>query len=96
MVDFKKFSAILSCLDEYMLLKGKKEINDMEANMELERVGLLNDSQPNPGSPLRNLLTSLRDSNLLPQNIRQAYGAWKIKLSGTIAKIPTIDQFQYC
>ena len=34
MVDFKNFSAILSCLDDYMVDKGKKEINDMEANME--------------------------------------------------------------
>lgn len=31
MVDFKNFSAILSCLDDYMVLKGKKEINDIEA-----------------------------------------------------------------
>ena len=58
MVDFKKLSAILSCLDDYMVLKGKKEIDDMEANMELERAGLLTDSQPNPGSPLRNLFGS--------------------------------------
>ena len=33
MVDFKNFSAILSCLDDYMVNKGKKEIDDMEANM---------------------------------------------------------------
>ena len=96
MVDFKKFSAILSCLDDYMVLKGKKEIGDMEANMELERAGLLNDSQPNPGSPLRDLLMKLRDANLLPQNIKQAYGAWTIKLSSTMAKFPLINQFQYC
>lgn len=96
MVDFKNFSAILSCLDDYMVLKGKKEINDMEANRELERAGLLNDSQPNPGSPLRDLLVKMRDSNILPQNIRQVYGAWTIKLSKTIAKSPMINQFQYC
>ncbi len=96
MVDFKKFSAIQTCLDEYMSLIGKNEINDMEANRELARVGLLNDSQPNPGKPLRNLLAGLRDSNLLPQNIRQIYGTWVIKLSTTIAKLPLINQFQYC
>lgn len=96
MVDFKKFSAILSCLDDYMVLKGKKEINDMEANMELDRVGLLKDSQPSPGSPLRDLLIKLRDANLLPQNIKQVCGVWTIKLSSTMAKIPLINQFQYC
>ena len=96
MVDFKKFSVILSCLDEYMVSKGKKEIDDMEANMELDRAGLLKDSQPNPGSPLRDLLTSMRDANVLPQNIRQAYGMWTIKLSKTMAKFPLINQFQYC
>lgn len=96
MVDFKNFSAILSCLDDYMVHKGKKEIGDMEANMELDRAGLLKDSQPNPGSPLRDLLTSMRDANVLPQNIRQAYGMWTIKLSKTMAKFPLINQFQYC
>lgn len=96
MVDFKNLSAILSCLDDYMVLKGKKEINDMEANRELARVGLLKDSQPNPGSPLRDLLIKMRDSNILPQNIRQVYGTWTIKLSKTIAKLPLVNQFQYC
>lgn len=96
MVDFKNFSAILSCLDNYMVLKGKKEIDDMEANRELARVGLLKDSQPNPGSPLRDLLVKMRDSNVLPQNIRQRYGAWIIKSSKSIAKSPLIDQSQYC
>ena len=96
MVDFKKLSAILSCLDYYMVLKGKKEIDDMEANMELERAGLLTDSQPNPGSPVRNLLVKMRDANLLPQNVKQAYGSWTIRLSKTMAKFPLVDQFQYC
>ncbi len=96
MVDFKNLSAILSCLDDYMVLKGKKEINDMEANRELARAGLLKDSQPNPGSPLRDLLIKMRDSNILPQNIRQVYGTWTIKLSKTIAKLPLVNQFQYC
>lgn len=96
MVDFNNFSAILSCLDDYMVNKGKKEIDDMEANMELARAGLLKDSQPSPGSPLRDLLMKMRDANLLPQNIRQTYGMWKIKLSKTMAKFPQINQFQYC
>lgn len=56
MVDLKKFTAILSFLDNYMTSKGKKEINDMEANRELEHAGLLNDSQTEPGLPLRNFL----------------------------------------
>ena len=44
MEDLNLFLKIMSCLDDYMLLKGKKEINDMEANVELERAGLLEDS----------------------------------------------------
>lgn len=79
-----------------MLHKGKKEINDMEANQELARVGLLNDSTPNPGKPLRKVLTALRDTNLLPQNIRQMYGSWVIKASATMARLPMVNQFQYC
>ena len=35
MEDLNLFLKIMSCLDDYMLLKGKKEINDMEANVEL-------------------------------------------------------------
>lgn len=79
-----------------MLDKGKTEIGDIEANMELERMGLLTDSKPNPGKPLREMLKSLRDTNLLPQNIKQRYGTWCIKLSTTIARSPMINQFQYC
>lgn len=96
MIDFKIFSAIQDCLDNYMIVKGKKEIGDIEANMELERAGLLKDSIPSPGEPLRELLVSLRDSNHLPQNIRQKYGTWIIKLSSTMARNPMINQFQYC
>lgn len=89
-------STILTCLDKYMLDKGKTEIGDIEANMELERAGLLTDSKRRPGSPLREVLKSLRDTNLLPQNIRQKYGTWVIKLSTTMAKTPMVNQFQYC
>lgn len=96
MIDFKNFSTIQACLDEYMSLAGKNEINDMEANRELARAGLLDDSLPNPGKPLRLLLAGLRDANLLPQNIRQIYGTWVIRLSTTIAKCPLVNQFQYC
>ncbi len=95
MGDSKFISSILSCLDEYMVLNGKSTIDDMEANCELARVGLLKDSQPNPGEPLRNLLTKWRDTNLLPNNIRQDYGSWSIKHSTSIIKSPLIDQFQY-
>ncbi len=95
MVDSKIISTILSCLDEYMLHQGKMTINDMEANIELARVGLLNDSQPNPGKPLRDLLKTLRDSDQLPNNIFQKYGSWFIKLSTSIVKSPKINQFQY-
>lgn len=96
MEDLNLFSNIMSCLDDYMLLKGKKEINDMEANVELERVGLLEDSASVPGKPLRLLLRKLRDTNLLPQNIIEHCGSWSIKLSKTIAQKPTVEQFQYC
>jgi len=96
MVENKTFSTIQHCLDKYMIAKGKTEIGDIEANRELARAKVLNDSQPYPGKPLREMLKALRDSNLLPQNIRQKYGSWVIKLSSTIAKIPTVNQFQYC
>lgn len=96
MVENKTFSTIQICLDKYMLANGKTEINDIEANMELARAGVLNDSQPSPGKPLREMLKALRDTNLLPQNIRQKYGIWFIKLSSTMAKMPTVNQFQYC
>ena len=85
---------LLHCLDEYMLRTGKQEIDDMEANSELARAGLLEDEDPAPGRPLREILMRLRDSNLLPQNIRHLYGRWKIRISGTIAKAPMFFQFQ--
>lgn len=96
MVDKTLLSTILKCLDKYMLDRGKTEIGDMEANMELERTGLLTDSKPNPGKPLREMLKSLRDANLLPQNIKQRYGMWRITHSSTSARNQTINQFQYC
>ena len=81
------------CLDEYMMRTGRHEIDEIEANSALARAGLLNDEDQHPGRPLRDILIRLRDSNHLPQNIRQIYGMWKIKLSRTIAKYPLIMQF---
>lgn len=77
-------------MDDYMIRSGKDEINEMEANRELAKAGLIEDEQAHPGKPLREWLCSLRDSNILPQNIRQRYGAWRIRISGTVAKKPTI------
>lgn len=71
----------LHCLDDYMEQQGKHVINEMEANSELARQGLLEDDMEHPGRPLRELLAKLRDSNLLPRNIRQTLGAWFIKNS---------------
>ncbi len=95
MVDSKIIPTIIACLDKYMLLHGKSSINDMEANGELERMGLLKDSLPSPGEPLREILSNLRDSNMLPNNISQRYGSWSIRLSRTITKNQEILQFQY-
>ena len=81
------------CLDEYMIRTGRHEIDEIEANSALARAGLLSDEDQHPGRPLRDILIRLRDSNHLPQNIRQMYGMWKIKLLGTIAKYPLILQF---
>ncbi|NPD91799.1 hypothetical protein [Xylanibacter muris] len=76
-----------------MLRTGKVEIDEIEANKELERAGLMSDDNSKPGRPLREFLSALRDANKLPQNIRQLYGAWKIKHSKTIAKVLQIFQF---
>lgn len=94
MTDNKTLQNLLHCLDEYMKRTGKHEIDEIEANTELARAGLLNDEAPYPGRPLREILMRLRDSNLLPQNIKQMYGQWKIRISGTIAKAPMFFQFQ--
>lgn len=94
MTDNKTLQKLLHCLDEYMKRTGKHEIDEMEANTELARAGLLNDEDPHPGRPLRELLMRLRDSNHLPENIKQIYGQWKIRISSTIAKAPMFFQFQ--
>ena len=84
---------IFRSLDDYMLTVGKMEIDTIEANRELERRGLLEDDMAHPGKPLRTLLGKLRDTNLLPQCVRQKYGSWRIKHSKTIAKMMMIFQF---
>ena len=94
MTDDRDLQTLQQCLDDYMVRTGRHEIDEIEANSALHRAGLLDDEEPHPGRPLREILMRLRDSNLLPQNIRQIYGAWKIKLSSTIAKTPLIIQFQ--
>lgn len=89
-----EMQALQDCLDEYMTQTGKHEIDEIEANSALARAGLLADEEPSPGRPLREILIRLRDSNLLPQNIKHMYGRWKIRLSRTIAKAPLFFQFQ--
>ena len=76
-----------------MLKMGKVEINEIEANNELARAGLMEDDQSRPGRPLREYLSSLRDTNLLPQNIKQLQGMWKIKHSKTVMRVLQILQF---
>lgn len=86
----EKIKGMIKLLDAYMIRSGKEEINEMEANRELAKAGVLDDEASHPGKPLREILSKLRDANLLPQNIRQRYGAWKIRISGTVAKRPTV------
>ena len=86
-------SLIQGCLDDYMLKMGKVEINEIEANNELARNGLMEDDQSRPGRPLREYLSSLRDTNLLPQNIKQLQGLWRIKHSKTVMKVLQILQY---
>ena len=86
-------SLIQGCLDNYMLKMGKVEINEIEANNELARNGLMEDDQSRPGRPLREYLSSLRDTNLLPQNIKQLQGLWRIKHSKTVMQVLQILQF---
>ena len=84
---------IQKCLDDYMSKKGKTSIGDIEANMVLAVAGVMNDDQAHPGRPLRELLRKLRDTNVLPQNVKQLYGSWTINHSKTIAKVLQILQF---
>ena len=84
---------IQKCLDDYMSKKGKTSIGDIEANMALAVAGVMNDDQEHPGRPLRELLRKLRDTNVLPQNVKQLYGSWTINHSKTIAKVLQILQF---
>ena len=86
-------SIIQGCLDNYMLKIGKVEINEIEANSALARAGLMDDDQSRPGRPLREYLCSLRDTNLLPQNIKQLPGLWRIRHSKTVMKELQILQF---
>ena len=87
------YSKSQHCLDSYMELRGKKEIDEMEANSELARQGLLEDDQAHPGRPLRELLSRLRDSNMLPRNVKQVFGAWKIKHSRALQMRQQIFMF---
>ena len=84
---------IQKCLDDYMSKKGKTSIGDIEANMALAVAGAMYDDQAHPGRPLRELLRKLRDTNVLPQNVKQLYGSWTINHSKTIAKVLQILQF---
>ena len=84
---------IQACLADYLSNMGKVNVNEIEANNELARVGLLEDDQRRPGRPLREYLISLRDTSLLPQNIKQLQGLWKIKHSKTVMKVLQILQF---
>lgn len=87
------YSKLQHCLDSYMELRGKQEIDEMEANSELARQGLLEDDQAHPGRPLRELLAYLRDSNMLPRNVKQVFGAWKIKHSRALQMRQQIFMF---
>ena len=41
----ENISGVIKVLDEYMIRSGKEEINEMEANRELAKAGLLADEQ---------------------------------------------------
>ena len=55
--------SVQHCLDAYLQRIGKVEIDEIEANQELARAGVLADDQKHPGNPLREFLSKLRDSN---------------------------------
>lgn len=86
-------NTVQHCIDDYLTKNGKEEINEMEANRELARAGVMADDRRNPGHPLRELFRKLRDANSLPANIRQLYGSWKIKHSRSTMKMAQIFQF---
>lgn len=44
----ENISGVIKVLDEYMIRSGKEEINEMEANRELAKAGLLADEQAHP------------------------------------------------
>lgn len=90
MINCLSVKQIQSCLDAYMMRIGKIEISDIEANHELERVGIMCDDVVYPGEPLREFLRKLRDSNLLPKNIRQQNSVWAIKHSKLNTKVQEI------
>ena len=90
MVNNPTVQMIQTCLDDYMSRIGKIEINEIEANRELERAGLMEDDVRSPGEPLRVFLRKLRDTNLLPRNIRQIQSIWAIKHSKVVAKLQQI------
>lgn len=85
--------AMRQCIDNYMARNNRAEIDEREANGELERAGLLNDDNRHPGKPLRELLDTLRDSDMLPRNIIYSCGQWHIRHSKTIAIGMVIFQF---
>ena len=67
MVNYFNVQTIQACLDEYMIRMGKTKIDEIEANHELERAGLMADDAEYPGEPLREFLGQLRDTNSLPK-----------------------------
>ena len=81
MTNTTNYSALQDCIDAYMVRTGKHCIDEMEANSELARKGLMSDDEEHPGEPLRQLLSRLRDSNLLPRNIKHRFGSWSIRNS---------------
>ncbi len=93
MINCLNMEKIQSCLDDYMVRIGKVEINEIEANRELARTGIMTDDMVSPGKPLRNFLRKLRDTNLLPKNIRQINCAWFIKHSKVVTKVQQILPF---
>lgn len=93
MINCTYVTQIQSCLDDYMLDKGKTEIDEIEANRVLAETGLMTDDNETPGEPLRALLRELRDTNLLPKNIRQSSCVWIIKHSKMVAKMQQLFFF---